>query len=57
MKDFQASVCRYQSQPLGSIDNDKLWLNNSSYHAQPHLIIVKYKITKISFIFIPGYCK
>ncbi len=28
--------------PSASVDNNKLWLNNSSYHAQPHSIIVKY---------------
>ena len=36
------SVCRYQPKPSPSVDNDKLRLDNSSYHAQPHLIIVRY---------------
>ena len=43
MKNYQASVCpRYEPQPLASVDNDKLRLDISSYHAQPHSIIVNY---------------
>ena len=43
MKNYQASVCRYQPQPLASVDNDIL-LNNSSYHAQPHSTIANYDL-------------
>ena len=42
MKNYQASVCRYQPWPSASVYNDKLRLDNSSYHAQSLSIIVKH---------------
>ena len=45
MKNRQASVCRYESQPSAFFDDDKLRADTSSYHTQvtqPHSIIVNY---------------
>ncbi len=49
MKDYQASVCRYQPQLLASVDNDNLRLDNSSQLSQPHSIIVKYHAKTLKF--------
>ena len=39
IKNDHTSLCRYQHQPSASVDSDKLWLDNSSYHS----IIVKWR--------------
>ncbi len=51
MKNYQASVCRYQPLPLTSVDNDKLRLDNSAYFAQLHSMIVNYYIILYACVF------
>ena len=48
MKNYQALSLRYQSQHSASVNNSKLWLDNSSHHAQPHSINAKYSECMIS---------
>ena len=43
MKNYEALVCCINLMSLASVDNDKLRLGNSSYHVQPHSIVVKYQ--------------
>ncbi len=31
---YQAEVCRYQPKPKAEVNNDKLRLDNSSYHVK-----------------------
>jgi hypothetical protein len=31
---IKPSVCLYQPQPSASVDNEKFWIDNSSYHSQ-----------------------
>ncbi len=38
MKNYHAEACRYQPKPKAELDNDKLRLENSSYHVKTEFI-------------------
>ena len=48
MKNFAELEGCYPSRPSASVDNTLLDLQNSSYPAQPHSIIAKYNVEKVT---------